>query len=755
MSRRLVAASLFFLAFSAHAQWLPLSDALTKARTEQKPLLVFMRGACSSCNKAADAFVESAETHDAIVRAYAPFIRARVDADPNLIAQKAPAPGLLIVEPGGTYVVAWKDWFSLDRYLNFLRLARNETTSIVAASKLRETDAAEADVILADAVIHVLSFDRARDLFFRARSEFSRRGNAEREQYAQIGQDLALFLNGDRKRGYDDLAKTAQAATAPRNRAYAFANLGMMDLVANDSGRAIAAYREALAAAAPGTPEAEDAKLELLALGALKPVVKQETLIQVVAPPSATITGRAEFSATAVPEVKRVAWFVDGVAIASSEHPPFTERLNMGDTPRMHTIAAVAFNASGDAIAEAVATVNDRIDFRVALVSPVATELSGKTIVEASVEAPPDHAVKSVELFWKETKLGSFEKPPYRASFDTPKEFGYFRAQATLDDGRVAEETHVVNSPALGETVDVHTIAFAATVKDRSGQRVNGLTASDFKATDEGEPVALKVRDEDEPVTIGLAIDSSASMRNMLLDTIETAWNFANAVVSPRDRVFLVAFDNRPHLMQSPTTDREALKNAIFEMLPSGGTAVVDAIAFSLQQFTGLTGKKALVLITDAREGWSSQTTMAAQRMAKESGVPIYVFVPRGGKNITPQGPGLDPSLAARGSMMENERRRGTFNTPMSSGRPFNDAMAGAENSPLTVIATASGGTVFFAPRPDEQTAIFTRIRDEVRGQYLLSFASHAMKPGEWRDLRVSVNRLSATVRTIGGYYAR
>src|SRR5205823_74257 len=147
----------------------------------------------------------------------------------------------------------------------------------------------------------------------------------------------------------------------------------------------IRAFREALAVAPPGSSESKEARAELEMLGDLQPETKQETLIQIVAPLRATITGRAKFSAAAAPLVKRVAWFVDGVAVASSDHVPFEERLDLGATPRLHTINAVGFNAAGGAVAQAVATINDRLDFRVALVSPVGSEVSGRTTVEASV----------------------------------------------------------------------------------------------------------------------------------------------------------------------------------------------------------------------------------------------------------------------------------------------------------------------------------------------------------------------------------
>jgi len=745
MPRSWILALFLLLPTIARAQWLTYDDALARANDEHKPLLVYLRVNCDRCNRDADAFVESAETHEAIVRAYAPFVRARIEsmskAPGSLRAQQPPAPAILVVASNGTYAVAWRDWSSLNRYANFLRLVRDEVKELTTLPG----DPADADLILANAVIHTLNFERARDLFKRAESKSS----GERAQYAHIGADFAAFLAGDHKRAYDDLAQTV--ATSPRNMAFANTSLGMMNLILRDVAGAVRAYRAALAAAPEGSADAQEARAELEALGALQPAVRQETLIQIVAPPRATITGRAQFSAMTVRDVKRVAWYVDDVAIASADHPPFTASLNLGDTPRMHKISAVAYNASGEAIAEAVSTVNDRIDFRVALVSPVATTLSGKTIVEAQVEAPPDHHVKNVELFWNETKLGAFAAPPYRATFDTPSEFGYFRAVATLDDGRVAEETRVVNSPAIGETLDVHTIAFAAMVKDRNGQRINGLTARDFKASDAGEPVELNVRDEDEPVTIGLAIDASASMRAMLLDTIETAWKFVDTVVSPHDRVFLVAFDNRPHLLVSPTSDRGALKDAIFDVLPAGETAIIDAVAFSLQQFTGLTGKKALVVITDGGEVRSEQTIAAATRMARESGVPIYVLIPRGGRDPNAPLQVANTTVQVFG-VRAGEHVPGTSTAP---NRAFIDTVKGSSGSPLLTLANTSGGMLVYAPKPDDLTSLFTRIRDDVRGQYLLSFVSKASKAGVWRDLRVTVDRSNAAVRTIAGYYAR
>jgi hypothetical protein len=135
-------------------------------------------------------------------------------------------------------------------------------------------------------------------------------------------------------------------------------------------------------------------------------------------------------------------------------------------------------------------------------------------------------------------------------------------------------------------------------------------------------------------------------------------------------------------------------------------------VTFALQQFRGVGGRRALVLLTDGHDGSNSQSTAACMRMAMETGVPIYIVVP----------------YAYRGARTGNG---------------------------LLGISAATGGLQFPAARPEEMPSIFRRIREEVMGQYLLSLTGAAGN-GEWRRLEVAVARHEAAkVRTIGGYYAR
>src|SRR5205823_14763661 len=112
----------------------------------------------------------------------------------KLLSQKPPAPAILVHEPGGTFVVAWKDWSSLNRYTNFLRLLRDQADEIAAASIAREKDTGEADLILGNAALYVQMVDRARELFRSSRDDFHQRGNREREEAVRIDVDLADFF---------------------------------------------------------------------------------------------------------------------------------------------------------------------------------------------------------------------------------------------------------------------------------------------------------------------------------------------------------------------------------------------------------------------------------------------------------------------------------------------------------------------------------------------------------------------------------
>jgi VWFA-related protein len=692
----------------AEVSWLDSVDqAVRAATTERKIILAQVGGRAAS-------FLAEAEKHPIVSGEYGSFVLLRVDrlADPKIDAP------IVVLDQTGAYVCSYREK-DLDTFVQFLVGLRNETPLILAAADTRGRDDAAADFELGQIVFRFRAFARARELFVSAQRKWEHRGTKDGAELAEISSIFAMyFVRSDivvRANLAESLRHLTERAKTAENRANGYYCLALLSVNANDPRAANLWFRRAYEAAPAGSALREGMR-QVLASRGLVTERKGDTTLRIVAPQSDTISGRARFSIEGSRPIARVAWFLDGAAVSSTRAAPFQATLSLGDVPRLHTVRAVAYDAEGTQFAEASLNVNDRLDaFRIAIVSPPAESTSGHVSFEADAQVPPGRKLRKVELYHGDRRVAELDAPPFRAEVDLPNQFTFLRAVATLDDGRTAEETRVVNGgSAYGEMVDVHAVTFPAMIEDRGGKRIEGLSAKDVAVHDDGRPVDFTFRDATgEPATIGLAIDASSSMGESLLATLEAAHAFIDAVVSDREQVFLMTFDDRSHLIHDTTSDAAALHKALRSIRPAGSTAIFDAITFGLQQFTGLGGKKALVIITDGQDLVSGQSSVAAMRMAQENGVPVYLVIPGGQQRRFALGAGL------------------------------------------TSIAAATGGVFLDHPRAEDYPGIFTHIRDDVRGQYLISFVSPAKTPGAWRAVKIDVAAPEAVVRTVSGYFAR
>lgn len=714
--------------------WLTdLDAALKQARAEKKVTIAYVRSGNGPAMVKPDKALADAEARAPIAHLERSFVLVRVESAgatgsvKQLLGKNGvSAPSLVALDATGEVVSVFKRLSEPNFYTTWLSDLRGETFAIAQSGEKRFTDPAEADLELGDVQMRFGMMPAAIGRFDQARERFRKAGNAKREEFAEMyikfgGYQLSRKDRTTRDRMLIDLMRLVNDAKYKENQADGWAAIGVIREQERDRFGAAKAYRRSLELADPNSGTAAQVRASLRALGeTVIEVPAAQTgegapLIRVIPPPSSSITGRATFVALTAPQVEKVAFFLDGAFAAAAGKKPFQVRIDVGSPPRLRTVKGIAYDRAGAVLGEASSTINDQVDvFRVAILSPVAESLNGKATFEMDAQAPPGHRVTSLDLYWNDRKVATLDQTPYRHAMNVPDGFGYLRAVATLDDGRSAEDTRTYNSSGFVAAVEVAAVNFAATVVDRGGRRIPNLGAKDFVVKDEGTAVTPTVRDNpDEPVTIGLAIDASASMRPLLLEMMETADRFLQATLQkPTERAFIVAFDQRPHVIRGATSDRAALQKAVFDIRPGGGTSLYDAIAFSLQQFHGTGGKRALVVITDAREGASQQSAETCIRMARETGVPIYVVVPPFG------------NMSRFGSALES-------------------------------ITSTTGGLVMYGPKAEEQPRLFGEIRDEIRGQYLLSFvASEDAKPGVWRRLTVEVPG-DAKVRTVSGYYAR
>jgi Ca-activated chloride channel homolog len=267
--------------------------------------------------------------------------------------------------------------------------------------------------------------------------------------------------------------------------------------------------------------------------------------------------------------------------------------------------------------------------------------------------------------------------------------------------------------------VDVDLVVLPATVQDRHGQRVSDLQQADFAVYE--DRVAQQIRlfqHEDTPVTVGLVVDHSGSMRAKLAEVTAGAKAFVRSS-NTDDQMFVVNFNENVSLglpdSMGFTTNAEELERAIWRAQAAGETALYDAIAKALARLqAGGRDKKVLVLISDGADNASRHSLARVLDMAARSNAIIYTV-----------------GLFAPGDQDANPKV-------------------------LRRLAQATGGEAFFPGELSDVVTICERIARDIRSQYTIGYVSNNVKQdGVYRTVRVAAqaeDRGKLSVRTRPGY---
>ncbi len=416
--------------------------------------------------------------------------------------------------------------------------------------------------------------------------------------------------------------------------------------------------------------------------------------------------------------IKSVEFWLDGKKVATRRSPPYTLDLDFGTVPRSRNIRVVALDSHDQPITGDEVIVNTGTDpFRVRIASPrVAPKLSGPTRVEVDVKVPDGKVLDAVELYWNETRVATMYDPPFVQTVQIPsvEGVGYLRAVAKLKDPEAdpVEDVVMVNTPDYMAVIDVHLVELPTTVL-RDGKPVNDLPQTAFKVLDQGKPVEIAKFEQvkDLPLSIGMAVDTSGSMETRMDTARATGAAFFQNVLQERDKAFIVAFDSSPHMIQKWSSDLRQIQSGLARMRSEESTALYDAVVYSLYNFLGVKGQKALVLLTDGKDTVSKFTFEQALEYAQRAAVPIYAI-----------------GLGIRGAEVEVK-------------------------SKINRLCAETGGTSYYIDRAEDLGTIYTDIQNELRSQYVLGFypGAEVKSGGKWREL--SVQTAEGKVKTIKGYY--
>jgi Ca-activated chloride channel homolog len=279
-------------------------------------------------------------------------------------------------------------------------------------------------------------------------------------------------------------------------------------------------------------------------------------------------------------------------------------------------------------------------------------------------------------------------------------------------------------SPSGGRIkVDVNLVVLHTTVNDDRGKFVDGLTQDNFRVYEDKVEQKLSVfKREDIPVSMGLVIDNSGSMRDKRPRVNEAALTLVQSS-NPQDEAFVVNFNDDFYLDLDKdfSSSIPELKEALERIDSRGSTALYDAIIGSLDHLKkGVKEKKVLLIVTDGEDNTSRNSLEKTLREIQKTSTVIYTI-----------------------GLLGQENKRS----------------AKTAKKALTEIAQASGGLAFFPENVDDVHAICEQVAHDIRHQYTLAYyPSNGAKDGTFRTVHVDVipprGRGKLVARTRNVYYA-
>ncbi len=267
----------------------------------------------------------------------------------------------------------------------------------------------------------------------------------------------------------------------------------------------------------------------------------------------------------------------------------------------------------------------------------------------------------------------------------------------------------------------VNEVLVHVTVRDRAGNLVGLLKKDNFQVYEDGIPQQIDYfSHEDLPVTVGLVVDNSGSMKPKRPEVNTSTLAFVRSS-NPQDEMFVVNFNDGVSFglpRNMPFTDQQdQLKWALSSTEATGRTALYDAISDAVAHLKqGSHDKKAIVVVSDGGDNASKHSLSETMTLAVKSDAMIYTI--------------------------------GIFDMDDLDRNPH----------VLKELAKATGGDAFFPESTKDVLEICQRIAFEIRNQYTITYVSSNKKQdGSHRSIKVKVEEPDhgrLMVRARSGYYA-
>jgi Ca-activated chloride channel homolog len=266
----------------------------------------------------------------------------------------------------------------------------------------------------------------------------------------------------------------------------------------------------------------------------------------------------------------------------------------------------------------------------------------------------------------------------------------------------------------------VNEVTLSATVLDARRHLVTNLAPTNFAVYEDNQPQKItSFKREDIPVSIGIVVDNSGSMRTKRAAVTKAVLNLIQAS-NPQDEVFVVNFNDDPYLDQDFTNKLGALHEALDRVDSRGGTALYDAVIASADHLAkgAKKEKKVLLVVTDGVDNESRESLESAIRKVQDDNGPTIYTI-----GILGDEPGIKRAKRA-----------------------------------LQSLSDQTGGVAFFPKDLMEVDEISQEVARDIRNQYSLTYKpTNPRSNGGYRKVKVEARApgyKDLQVRTRDGYFA-
>jgi Ca-activated chloride channel family protein len=306
-------------------------------------------------------------------------------------------------------------------------------------------------------------------------------------------------------------------------------------------------------------------------------------------------------------------------------------------------------------------------------------------------------------------------------------------AQTSINDIHITPREKGISAEALAgiprpagmglirSSVDL--VMVPVTITDGLNRPVTGLDQANFQLFENKKPQEIRhFSTEDTPVSVGLIVDTSGSMRDKMERAREAVHQFCEAA-NPQDEFFMITFADAPHLATDFTNKSEELETGLLAAQSRGRTSLLDAIYMGLRKMHDAHySRRALLILSDGGDNHSRYSERDVMNAVKEADVLLYAV--------------------------------GTFDRYVNT----QEELLGPEL--LQSVTEVTGGKAFTLTNVADLPAVTRAISLQLRHQYVLAYRPQSRpRNGKWYKISVKL-RLPKRVHTFlrvdarTGYYA-